>query len=659
MRAVAAAVAIFAILATPHGFAAFLPGDDGSVTRPSPAERAPPSPHLFPSAGEGGRTRGPLPPAMIVEVYYYAWRDDEYIVLANPGPLPLDLSGWRITDREGTVVFPAASVLGAGGRAVVARNATSYFEDTLDVPAYTYGAGNATAMLVAGRTPQLNNDGDEVLLIDSAGTLVDAFVYGTSTYTGGGWTGRPASKVPQGKRAVRASLADGRRDTDTAADWDSLRSYGLGQSDLPFERFHASGTAVAFLSPDDSLAVLKDYIDHATTSIHAGLYTLTNRALLESLRASASRGVDVRLILEGAPVGGIDAREWSAVKDLTAAGASIRFLADDAARGVIARYRFLHAKYAIIDSRIVIVGSENWGDHGFPPPGRTGNRGWQIAISDASLGSYFERLFRDDFDPGRRDSVGPADFSPAVFTSNESASNATYEFALPSARFAGPFTVTPVIAPDHALRPDALFGLIESAANRLDIEAFYIAQSWGAIPNPYLEAAMDAARRGVSVRILLDGTWYNTEGDDPIDNDDTVSYVNRIARQERLPLEARIGTAERHGLAKFHNKGVLVDDRVAFVSSLNWNRNAATNNREVGLIVDGAAIVEPFRLAFESDWDSEIRPRHGGASAEEFIANPLTLPLLTLLAVNVALVWARVRNRRRGRKGLSEEDPSE
>ena len=659
MRAVAAALAIFAILATPHGIGAFLPGDAGSVTSPSPAGPTPPSPHLFPATEMGERTKGSLARALIAEVFYSAWRDDEYIVVANPGSAALDVSGWRITDREGTVIFPPASTLAGGESAVITRNATWYFEDTLDAPEYTYGRGNATAMIVSGRIPQLNNDGDEVLLVDPTGSVVDAFAYGSSTYTNAGWTGVPAAKVPQGKRAVRASSEGLLRDSDTAADWDSLRSYGLGQSDLPFKTFQVTSTAVGFLSPDDSLSVLKDYIDRAAVSIHAGLYTLTNRVLVEGLVDAAMRGVDIRILLEGTPVGGIDAREWALVNELAARGASIRFLADDAARDAIARYRFLHAKYAVIDSEKVVVGSENWGDHGFPSAGRRGNRGWQVAVEDTALGSYFERMFGEDFDPRRRDSVGIANFSPSVFVSNDTASNETYDFVVPSSRFSGAYTVTPVIAPDHAMRPDALLGLLKSATRRLDIEAFHVARSWAAVPNPYLEAAIAAARRGVVVRILLDGTWYNVEGDDPIDNDDTVSYVSRIAREEALPLEAKVGTAERHQLSKFHNKGVLVDDRVAFVSSLNWNRNAATNNREVGLIVDSAAIIEPFRVAFESDWNDQPRPHPGGMSIEDIAANPLTLPLLTLLAVNVAFVWASVRNRRKRRKGLSEEEPSE
>ena len=388
------------------------------------------------------------------------------------------------------------------------------------------------------------------------------------------------------------------------------------------------------------------------------VYTLTSPTLIESLRSAALRGVEVRILLEGGPVGGVDEREWAGLGILTAAGGDVRLLADDPANGTLARYRFLHAKYAVVDGRVVVAGSENWGEHGFPPARTTGNRGWQLAVEDPGLAAYIEELFAGDFDPRRRDSRPFRETDPYLFASNETPSTGLYPRPIPSARHTGRFSVTPVIAPEHAIREDALLGVLGSAARSIDIEAFYVSRDWVARPNPYLEAAIAAARRGVEVRLLLDGTWYNVEGDDPVDNDDTAAYVNGLARKESLHLQAKIADAGPHGLAKLHNKGVLVDGRIAFVSSLNWNRNAATNNREVGLLVDGPEVVEPFRLAFEADWsDGGTAP--GVPDTPDLLMNPLALPLLTLFVVNVALLASWARRRRRRGKGLSEGDPSE
>src|SRR3989475_12468404 len=109
MGGVAAALATLATFASPNGLGAFPRGEPGPAIPPSPAGPAPPSPHLFPAAIAADRTRSPISAALISEVFYFAVRDDEYIVIENPATSPLDLSGWRLTDREGTVEVPANS----------------------------------------------------------------------------------------------------------------------------------------------------------------------------------------------------------------------------------------------------------------------------------------------------------------------------------------------------------------------------------------------------------------------------------------------------------------------------------------------------------------------------------------------------------------------
>ena len=651
MRAVVAIVSIVALLASPQDFGAFLLGTAGPAAASSASGPPPPGPHILPSFLPGS-----LPEILIVEVFYFAYRDDEYIVLANPRSSPVRLEGWRLTDLEGAVAFPAGAHIPGRDRIVVTRNATSYAEDTLDDPEFTYGPGVVAQMVTIGAIPRLNNEGDEVLLLDPAGAVVDALVYGNSRFGGAGWIGRPAIAAGRGERAVRAVVADTFVDSDTAVDWESPRTHRLGQSDVPFIGLTAEGEVTALLSPDNALSVLRETLDRAHSRIWASLYTLTSPDLSGSIQAAAARGVDVRILLEGAPVGGIDPRQWSNAESISSAGAAIRFLADAPGDGTFARYRFLHAKYAVIDLA-VFIGSENWGEHGFPAEGRVGNRGWHVLIQDAKVAAYFEALFLEDYEPRRRDSVPLAGFSPQLAADREPVTNGTRPARIVTTRVAGPIWVTPVVVPDHAFREDAVLGLLRSAVRTLDVESFHVARTWGEGPNPYFEAVIEAARRGIRVRVLLDGTWYNAEEADPFDNDDTVAYLNEIAREERLPLEAKLIEATGHGLAKVHNKGVLVDDERVFVSSLNWNQNAATRNREIGIIVESAALAAPFRLAFEEDWRDE--PGRSILDAPAGIANPLILPLVTVLAVNIALLWARFRRRRATTKGLSDGDEME
>src|SRR5207245_1702465 len=147
---------------------------------------------------------------------------DEFVEIGNPRPQSLDVSGWTLTDGEGTARFPLDSILPAGGRLLVTRNATSYSEDTLEAADFTLGAGDARQM--EGDVLRLADAGDEVVLVDSAGTVVDVYAWGDSSYVDAGWTGRVAEGMGWGEIAVR-----GRR-VHVAERTDRLRPRGSGRT---------------------------------------------------------------------------------------------------------------------------------------------------------------------------------------------------------------------------------------------------------------------------------------------------------------------------------------------------------------------------------------------------------------------------------------------
>lgn len=78
-------------------------------------------------------------------------------------------------------------------------------------------------------------------------------------------------------------------------------------------------------------------------------------------------------------------------------------------------------------------------------------------------------------------------------------------------------------------------------------------------------------------------------------------YVNEVASEEELDLEARLIDLDTAGLVKLHNKGVVVDDNKVLLRSVNWNEYSPTRNRGVGLIIDGD-VVKYYSDAFLLDW---------------------------------------------------------
>ncbi len=603
------------------GAGSLLPGrSDGAL--PPPPSAAP----LFPLVDWS--------PVLVVRVYPNAARDDEFVEIASATGTDLDLGGWSLTDLEESAVFPPATWVRAGARLVVTRNSTSYAEDVRRTADLTYDRGPGPRM--EGGVLRLADAGDEVLLRDAAGGVVDAYVYGASTYAGDGWTGPPAEAPARGEVATRN--ADGRswHDTNDAADWEGVRDYRLGQSSFDPPPVEVAAQPVVLVSPDDGRGRVLSFLMSARHSLEAAVYTLTSDGIASVLADRARNGVRVRVLLEGSPVGGVEPDERRLIGSLLDAGAEVRALSGGL--DVVKRYRYVHAKYAIVDGAAALVSSENFGDSGFPTPGEGGNRGWSVIVEDLALARQLWEVFEEDFDPSRADSVaasgvagGPPEAPEAVLPWSASPTSGSRRIQL-------------LVGPDNALTDRGVLGLLASAKETAWIEAFYADDPWGASPNPLLEAAFTAAHRGVDVRVLLDGSGWSAE-EDTTANEALAAVLNERARREGVSLEVRIfepaGIVER-----IHNKGAVVDGRSALVSSLNWAHGSATENREIGVIVDDPAVATRLAEAFLGDWEGRVP----AAADPAVIADPVAL--LAIYAFIGAASAASLRKMRRRDKGL-------
>ncbi len=358
------------------------------------------------------------------------------------------------------------------------------------------------------------------------------------------------------------------------------------------EEFYVTN-AKTFVSPDSSYESLETFIDGAQSSLYISAYEFDSPIIADLVLSALERGVDVKIILEGSPVTGILDVERGVIRKLQENGANVYFDANE-------DFGFFHAKYSVADNDTVLIVSENFGDTGFSKDNSYGNRGWGVVIEDRELSMYFVDIFFDDHSETKEASVTGGFYG-------YSALKGAYKPKIDSRVFSGFFTVETVVAPENAVYE--ILELLDSAEKSIYIEQFYIYKYWGkrkegsveTSPNLFLEAAIAAARRGVDVKILLDSTWYNIESYDPVSNYNTVEYVNEVASEEELDLEARLIDLDKAGLVKLHNKGVVVDDNKVLLSSVNWNEYSPTRNREVGLIIDGD-VVKYYSDAFLLDW---------------------------------------------------------
>jgi cardiolipin synthase len=524
----------------------------------------------------------------------YLPRDaDAYFVLEGAGPL----ANVSLSDGEGTIAFPVGSQ--ARGRVTVADEGLPYRAIHGILP--DFELSNTTSavpdMVKTGRFAPAN-DGDE-LVLSVRGERVQSLRW-------------PGDLHP--REGQVHYLAD--------SGWDP-RVLLLGQSQFAPDTF-GNATVTAFVSPDSSFGVLEQAVTGARQEILVNAYELTNPRIADLLIAAKGRGVAVTVLLEGGPVGGITVEEEAACAALNRSG--IPLLAMASTNASHARYRYNHAKYIVIDGESVLVSTENFGARGYPAPGSRGNRGWGAYIGDPGTAMYFREVFLAD---SRGGDVIP--YLPAPATPRYPAP-VPYQVQFPALRATG-VTVTPVLSPDTS---DLVLPLLSRAEERIEIEQASIrnASKWEL--DPFLSAAVNASRRGVAVRILLDGSRYNDEG--PADNDEMAGLVNALAKAENLPLAARILDPAAGNLEAVHTKGIIVDGRTVMISSINWNANSPNFNREAGVILESPALGSYFTSVFEEDW--------GRAGAGAAPPGPDRVKIAAAAGVVLVLFFVYLRGRR-------------
>jgi len=338
----------------------------------------------------------------------------------------------------------------------------------------------------------------------------------------------------------------------------------------------AGGPVEVFALPDEGDRAASLLAGADRRILLAG-YTLTGAAETAAAVAAARRGVRVRVLVEGSPVGGFPRPMVRRLDRLAAAGAEVRLVGGDRAR-----YAFHHAKYAVVDDRALVT-TENWKPTG---TGGRGSRGWGVVTGRSPVVRGLVATFRAD--AGWHDARDWGRVREEVTVVDGGSTGEAYPDRF-DARRVGSTGTRLLVAPDNA--EAAVVGLLDDATESVHVQQVSV----GGRDQPFVRATLAAARRGVRVRVLLSGAWYVRS-----DNRNVTRWLNRRARAEGLDLQARVADPRgRYG--RIHTKGAVVDDSV-LVGSLNWNNHSARANREVALVVEGEGPARYYRRVFRADW---------------------------------------------------------
>jgi len=429
-------------------------------------------------------------------------------------------------------------------------------EDRVRLPNRTVG-GRVVLTADPGRVP--NDTGGRVIAVEGFPSLSNAGE--TLTLDRGD---RTVSKV----RYTDAPEAELRR---WPGGWRPL-----GATDFPV-RHTDGGAATAFVLPD-APGVPVDTLRGADERVLLAGYTFTDTRVRRALVAAARRGVEVRVLVDDAPVGGLPRSMARELDRLADAGVDVRVVG-----GPHARYEFHHAKYAVVDDTALVL-TENWKPAG---TGGRSSRGWGVRLRDEGTARALAATFGADFEG--RDARPWTSFRRGRRFGQGDRSNATYP-----ARFE-PEGVTVrnasvLVAPDNA--EGAVVERIDAAKESISV----VQVSLGGPDGPFVTALLRAARRGVRVRVLLSDAWYVHE-----ENDRLAAALNERADARDLPLAVRLADPDGR-FRKVHAKGAVVDGETVLVGSLNWNAHAARENREVLLALRGPEVADYYGRVFEADW---------------------------------------------------------
>jgi phosphatidylserine/phosphatidylglycerophosphate/cardiolipin synthase-like enzyme len=141
-----------------------------------------------------------------------------------------------------------------------------------------------------------------------------------------------------------------------------------------------------------------------------------------------------------------------------------------------------------------------------------------------------------------------------------------------------------LVLPDDSAQP--ILDAINGAAKSLRIKMFVFSDP------SLLNAVIAAQRRGVKVQVMLNPARRSGE----LENEESRKAL-RGAGVEVIDSNPAFDLT--------HEKSMVVDDRIAFVKSLNWETRNLTGTRDYAVLTDNEHEVAEIKECFIADWNRE------------------------------------------------------
>jgi len=349
-----------------------------------------------------------------------------------------------------------------------------------------------------------------------------------------------------------------------------------------------------------------DLIDHAQSTIDiASFYAITEdgealEPVLMALERARTRGIIVRFLFDD-----IFYRQMPELPDqLTKLGYLVRRLN---IKRVTEHGGVMHAKYMLVDSRAGCLGSAN-----FDWRSLSHIQELSLRFDDPGLAGGLTAIFASDWARAGDDPLPHQEpISPSFPLIHAGQHHRARLLASPP----------DMLPAGIAWELPELVEAIASAQSKVRIQLLsFHTTDRDSNPFPTLANALrEAAVRGVRVELMV-ADWNAEPGE--------VEPLIELSRTHGLHIKLTHIPPHSSGFIAFarvaHSKFMTVDDHLTWVGTSNWGGDYFNNSRNIGVMVEGRALVTTLAGVFDSLWASDLAQtvRPGGTYAAPHFREP-------------------------------------
>lgn len=366
------------------------------------------------------------------------------------------------------------------------------------------------------------------------------------------------------------------------------------------------------VGPDSGWSTLEPFLAGTTRTLTVAMFEFYARHIIDTVaRLGEETDASLNMILQ------VDANDRTLEPELRQSWGDRLELTPASVSGPDRIFNnSYHTKVAVRDSSAFWLSSGNWSPNSQPALGASaehvwyskGNREWHVIVEDEPLAQMYEKFIEHDIAQAQEVAapeaavVRPDLLVPASWLLEpEAAVVQDHPFLPQTFATAGPVRVRPLMSPDNYAA--GVLELIRQAERTLYLQFSYIRQPSREIFDEIIDAIAEKMDDdAVDVRVLV-STSQNAEHSDLL-------VASRGWKRDKF----------RRQRSKMHNKGILVDGKIAVVGSNNWSTDGTQYNRDTSLVFFSPPITQYFTEVFLFDWDNLSSPIGGAPEAVPILA---------------------------------------